>query len=191
MPVTATNITAGPGTLYTGVFGATEPADSTVNTTPAASTWADVGGTQDGSTISVSREFLELEVDQIVDVPGRRLTKRDIQVKTNMAEPTLSNLVTVLNGGASAASAAYATYDPDNTTAATQLTYRAILLDGFAPQTAAAVSMRRRLIVRKVLSIEDVDVDYKKDGQTLFPVTFGAHYVSASITPFHIVDQLT
>jgi len=191
MPVTATNLTAGPGTLYIGAFGATEPADSAVNTTPVASTWTDLGGTQDGSSVTISREFFELEVDQIVDVPGRRLTKRDIQVATNLAEPTLLNLSNTLNGGTYTASAAFASYDPDNTTAATQPVYKAIILDAFAPATAAAVTMRRRVIVRKVLSIEDVETAYKKDEQTLIPVTFAAHYVSASITPFHIVDQLT
>jgi hypothetical protein len=191
MAVTATNLTAGPATLYMGAFGATEPLDSAVNTTPVASTWADMGGTQDGSTMTISREFFELEVDQIVDVPGRRLTKRDIQVSTNLAEPTLLNLSNVLNGGTYTASAAYATYEPDNTTSASQPVYKAIMLDGFAPATAAAVTMRRRVIVRKVLSIEDVETAYKKDDQTLIPVTFAAHFVSASIAPFHIVDQLT
>ena len=191
MPVTATNLTAGPGLLYIGAFGATEPADSAVNTTPVASTWADVGGTQDGSTLNITREFLEMEVDQIVDMPGRRLTNRDLQITTNMAEPTLVNLQTALNGGTITASAAFQTYDPDNTVAATQPSYKALLLDGYAPQSAAAVTMRRRVIARKVLSIDDVESSYKKDEQTLLPVTFGCHYVSSVITPFHIVDQLT
>ena len=191
MPVTATNLTAGPGLLYVGAFGATEPADSAINTTPVASTWVDVGGTQDGSTLNITREFLELEVDQIVDMPGRRLTNRDLQITTNMAEPTLINLQTALNGGTITASAAWQSYDPDNTVAATQPTYKALLLDGYAPQSAAAVTMRRRVIARKVLSIDDVETAYKKDEQTLLPVTFGCHYVSSVIAPFHIVDQLT
>ncbi len=191
MPVTATNLIAGPGTLYTGAFGATEPADSAVNTTPSASTWTDVGGTQDGVSLNAEREFFELEVDQIVDVPGRRLTKRDLQVVTNLAEPTLDNLVIVLNGGTKTASAAYATYDPDDTVAATQGTYRALLFDGYAPQSVAGATMRRRVVVRKVLSIENVESAYKKDEMTLFPVTFAAHYVSSSIKPFRIIDQLT
>jgi hypothetical protein len=33
MPVTSTNLIQGPATLYTGIFGATEPA--TIATTPA------------------------------------------------------------------------------------------------------------------------------------------------------------
>lgn len=189
MSVTATNLIAGPGTLYTGLFGATEPADSAVATTPSASTWNDAGGTQDGVQITINLEYFELEVDQIVDIPGRRLTKRDVQVKTNMAEPTLANFAIALNGGTVTASATYSTYDPANDTAATQPTYRAALFDGWAPQTAAGVSNIRRVIVRKVLSIDNVEAEYKKDGQTLFPVTFGAHYVSSALKPFRVVDQ--
>ena len=45
MSVTATNLCLGPGTLYTGAFGAAEPADADVNTTPEVSAWTDLGGT--------------------------------------------------------------------------------------------------------------------------------------------------
>lgn len=189
MAVTATNLIAGPGDLYIGAFGATEPADSAVSTTPSASTWTDAGGTQDGVEIAVNLDYFELEVDQIVDVPGRRLVKRDLQIATNLAEATLSNLVAALNGGTVTASASYSSYEPAQDTAATQPTYRALMFDGWAPQTAAGVSNRRRIIARKVLSIENVEVSYKKDDQTLFPVTFGAHYVSSAIKPFRIIDQ--
>jgi hypothetical protein len=186
MAVDVTNLIAGPGTLYTGAFGATEPADSAVNTTPPSSTWTDVGGTQDGVTLNVIQEFFELEVDQIVDVPGRRLTKRDLQVQTNMAEPTLANLALALNGGTVTASAAYTTYDPSDDTSATQPTYKALIFDGYAPD-----GFRRRVVVRKALSIEGVETSYQKDEQTLFPITFAAHYVSDSIKPFRVIDQLT
>jgi len=184
MAVDVTNLIAGPGTLYTGAFGATEPADSAVNTTPSASTWTDVGATQDGVNLNVIQEFFELEVDQIVDVPGRRLTKRDLQIQTNMAEPTLANLALALNGGTVTASASYSTYDPSDDTSATQPTYKALIFDGYAPE-----GLRRRVVARKALSIEGVESAYKKDEQTLFPVTFACHYVSTSIKPFRVIDQ--
>jgi hypothetical protein len=191
MAVTVTNLIAGPGTLYTGAFGATEPTDALINTAPSASTWTDTGGTQDGVSINVEREFFKLTVDQLVDVPGRRLTERDIQVVTNLAEPTLANFQLANNSGTVTASAAYATYEPDDTVAATQPPYKALLFDGYAPQSAAAATMRRRFIVRKTLSIETIESAYKKDDMTLYPVTFAAHYVSASIKPFRVIDQLT
>jgi hypothetical protein len=190
MAVTALNLLAGPGVFYTSSFGATEPADSAVNTTPSASTWADAGGTNDGVTVNINQEYFELDVDQIVDVPGRRLSKRDVRVVTNLAEPTLTNLALALNEPSSAitASAAYSTFDPSNTNAATQPTYKAILFDGWAPG-ASAGGFNRRVIVRKVLSLEGTEPVYKKDEQTVFKTTFGAHYVSSSIRPFRVVDQ--
>jgi hypothetical protein len=191
MAVTVTNLTAGPGTLYSGAFGATEPADSAINTTPVASTWTDAGATQDGMKINVNVDFFELEVDQIVDVPERRLTKRDVQVETNLAEPTLANLSLAMNGGTVTASAAYSTYDPDDANSATQPTYKAIIVDGYAPRTAAGSTMRRRVVVRKVINVDKAGMEYKKKGQTIIPVKFAAHWVSTSIKPFRIIDQLS
>jgi hypothetical protein len=191
MAVTVTNLIQGPGTLYTGAFGATEPADSAVNAAPSSSTWTDVGATQDGVTLNVNVEYAELEVDQIIDTPERRITKRDVQLATNMAEPTLANLALVLNGGTVTASAAYATYDPADDVSSTQPTYKALLFRGWAPRTSASAIMYRNVVVRKVLSIEGIETAYKKDDQTLFPVTFASHWVSSSIKPFRIIDQLT
>lgn len=191
MAVTSTNLTQGPGTLYTGTFGATEPADSAVNTTPTASVWTDLGATKDGSTLTVSLDYAELEIDQVVDVVERRLTKRDMRVSTNLAETTLENLQVVLNGGTVTASAAYKTYDPSDDTSATQPTYKALILRAYAPRTVAGATMARNVIVRKVLSVEAVEAPYKKDDQLVFPVTFAAHWVSSSIKPFRIIDQLT
>lgn len=190
MAVTALNLLAGPGVLYSGAFGATEPADSAVNTTPSASAWTDVGGTQDGVTINVTQEYFELDVDQIVDVPGRRLSKRDVRVVTNLAEPTLTNLALVLNEASTTitASAAFSSFDPSNSNAATQPTYKALLFDGWAPG-ASAGGWNRRVVVRKVLSIEGTEPEYKKDGQTVFKATFAAHYVSSSVRPFRVIDQ--
>jgi hypothetical protein len=190
MAVTTTNLTAGPGTLYTGTFGATEPTDAEINTTPAATAWRDVGGTSDGVTISVNQEFMALSVDQVIDVVERRRTGRDVQVSTNLAETTLENLAFVLNGGTQATGANFKSYDPDMADSATQPVYFALLFDGWAPYVANAPK-RRRVVARKCINIEGVEVPYKKDAQTLYPVTFGLHYVSSSVKPFRVIDQTT
>jgi hypothetical protein len=183
--VTATNLVQGPATLYTGAFGATEPADAVVNAVPPASSWTDVGGTQDGFKLTVDQSYAELEVDQVVDRVGSRLTKRDFTVETSLAEPTLANLSLALNGGTSASAAGYASFEPSFASSATQPTYKALLADGWAPGGA----FNRRMIVRKALSTDAVEIGYTKDKQTLFGVKFSGHYVSASISPIHIVDQ--
>lgn len=184
MAISATNLILGPATLYTAVFGATEPADTAVNTTPVASTWTDAGGTDGGVKLTVDQSYTQLKVDQVVDRLGSRLTSRDFMVSTNLAEGTLANLSLALNGSTQATGAGFTNLEPLFATSATQPTYIAIILDGYAP-----AGFRRRVIARKMLSIEKIESEYKRDGQTFIPVTFTAHYVSSSIAPVKWVDQ--
>jgi hypothetical protein len=183
MSVTVSNLVQGPATLYIGAFGATEPTSATA--TPASGSWTDLGGTMGGTELSINQEYKELEVDQVVDVPGRRLVKRDIQVKKQLAEPTLENLVFALNDGTHATGATDDTYEPDNQSSATQPTYRAIIIDGYAPGS----EKKRKVIVRRVLSVDNVTLAYKKDEQSVYAVTFAGHYVSDSIASFKVIDQ--
>ena len=185
MAVTVTNLIQGAADLYHGLYGdVTEPADSAVNTTPAASAgWTDCGGTNDGVTLQLGQEFSELEVDQIVDIVDTRRTKRDIQIKANLAEGTLTNLKLAMNGGTSASGTGYNTYTPDDGLTNTDLDYSAVIMDGLAPE-----SNRRRVIIRKTLNVENVETSYKKDGQALFPVAFRAHYIDTTTRPYHVVD---
>jgi hypothetical protein len=190
MSVTVTNLILGPGTLYQGAFGNTEPSDANVNVSPPNSgTWTDVGGTLNGITVSIDQTYTELQVDQLVDSVGRRLTKREFLVTTQMAEPTLNNLTLALNGststsGTTSSSGTYSTVEPLFATSATQPTYAALLVDGYSPN-----SLRRRAIFRKCLSTAKVDTSMDKSKQTVFTVTFNGHYVSSSIAPIHVVDQ--
>lgn len=189
MSVTTTNLIQGPGTLWTGAFGATEPAQTLAATIADPSTgWTDVGGTTDGATLTINQEFSELAVDQIVDVPGRRMTKRDVSVKTNMAEPTLENLAVATNRLRSVVDTATTNLkilEPLTDNSATQPTYTAVIVDGYAPG-----QFRRRVVVRKTLSTDNVAASYTKDNQTVFPVTWSAHYVSSGIKPYVVIDAL-
>lgn len=184
MSVDVTKLIQGPGTLYSGLFGATEPADSAVNTTPASSAWTDLGGTQDGVKLSVDQTYSELEVDQITLRVGSRRTKQDFTIETSLAEATLENFALTLNGGTSASGAGWKSLDPDVSGSATQPTYFAIILDGYAPN-----QFRRRVIGRRMLNVDSTELPYTKDKQTLIPAKFAGHYVSESIKPFHLVDQ--
>lgn len=176
MSVTSTNLIQGPATLYVGAFGVEEPA--TVDTAPGAG-WTDVGGTKDGVELIVAKSYAVLTVDQIVDEVGRTVTERKVSVKTVLAEATLGNLARVLNETAPTGGV----FTPDSGLDAFSPAYQAILLDGIAPG-----GLRRRVIVRKVLSIDSVGTAYKKDGMTVLPVTFAGHWVSPSITPFLVSD---
>ncbi|MGC5565342.1 hypothetical protein ACPYPG_21240 [Streptomyces sp. FR-108] len=184
MAQSATNLIAGPALLYTGAFGATEPADTAVNATPAASAWTEVGFTQDGVKVVSDQAWMEFEVDQTNTTPERRQTKQDWTVETTLAEATLENLALTMNGGTSASGAGFKSWEPNETTSATQPTYKALIMDGYAPQ-----QFRRRVITRKALSTDGFELAYVKDKQTVFAVKWAAHWVSSSIRAVHVVDQ--
>lgn len=188
--ITVTQLIQGPGTFYLGAqYTAAyttvgEPANAAINTTPQSSAYTDVGGTKDGVTIEVAREFSELEVDQVVDIPDRRLTKREFSLSTNMAEPTLENFAKAQNESAPTSGAGFKVYEPTNTSAATQPIYCSTLFDGYAPG-----QFRRRVIGRRMLSVDPTTFAYKKDDQTVFNVKWAGHFVSDSIAPYKIIDQ--
>lgn len=183
MAVSTTNLIMGPGALYTGAVDATEPALAAVATAPGVA-FTDVGGTTDGVTLTINQEYTELAVDQIVDVPGRRLTRREITLQTNMAEPTLENLAIAMNAGTVTDGTGYKTLEPDFDNSATQPNYKKLLFDGFAPGGLA-----RRVVARKCLSTDNVSFAYSKSDQTVYSVTFSGHYVSASVAPFIVIDE--
>lgn len=188
MPVTVTNLVMGPGDLYQGIYGSvTEPLNVDVNIAPPTSGgWTSQGGTQDGVTLTINKEFTELQVDQIIDVPGRRTTKRDARLTTNLAEGTLENLKIAENGGTIATGTGWRTYDPASDTAATQPIYQHFILDAWGVN-----SFRRRIFGRRALSVANPELAYKKDGQTLIPCDFACHYVDANTKPYKVLDSTT
>lgn len=191
MPASATNLLVGPGELFTGLFGATEPLDTAVAAALADPDWKSMGGTDGGVTVNVAREYFDLRMDQTVMSPGKRLTGLEITLATSLAEPTLENWNKALADAASAvtiggtAGTGYAAMDingPDEPGA--EPTYLAAIFRGRAPG-----GKRRLVIVRKALSIEEVEMEHKKDDQTFVPITFAAHWVSSSIKAVHVVDE--
>lgn len=183
MAVSVTELTQGPATIYRGAFGATEPLESAVNATPAASAWSDVGGTTDGMKLTVKVEYKNLDVDQLIDIPGTRAVTREITCETNMAQPSLENLQYALNGGTISTGSGWRAYEPIDSDAATQPEYSALLVHGWFGTD------RRMVILRRVLSVEGTETDFKKDDQTVFKVKIQAFYVSPSIRPFRVIDE--
>jgi hypothetical protein len=176
MPVSATNLIQGPAVMYHGTFGVAEPA--TIATTPGVG-WTDLGGTKEGIELTIADEYAVLDVDQEIHEMGRRRTKRVVTVKTSLAEATLDNLARAVANSAPASNV----LEGDIGVTAFAPAYSAILFDGIAPG-----GFRRRVILRKVLPTDSVGVAYKKDAQTLIPVTWTLHYVTPSIKPWKVED---
>jgi hypothetical protein len=188
----AYQVLQGAGRMYTGVFSATaanEPGLAAINSAPQASAWTYTGFTSDGLTITIDQTFSEMRVDQLADRVGTKMTERQLSIQANLAEATLANLVLGMNGGTVTTAASYSYYEPTYDGTELQPTYIPVLFDGYAPASAAGVSKRRRIILRKAISTENIESAYKKDSLTLVPVTFTSHYVSDTVAPFRIIDE--
>src|SRR5688500_2811326 len=96
----AYEVIMGAGRLYIGDFSLTaanEPADTAVNTTPQSSAWTDTGYTSDGVTINFGQTFANMNVDQVADPVGAKMTERVVTIATNLAQATLENVKFGLN----------------------------------------------------------------------------------------------
>lgn len=152
--------------------------------------WTDIGATQGGVIVEVDNTYTPIDVDQLVDPIGARLTKRSIQVTFKAAETTLNNLNVAINSLLTQASGSgYATGDLQTTTSATQPTYSALIIDGWAPTLSSGAAARRRITVRKVLSQAKAQLAYNMQSNNVYDLTWTAFYVSPSISPVHWIDQ--
>ena len=196
MSVNAANLVLGPARIYYAAFGTSEPADSAVTPTgyltPPGGSWVDFGGTDGGVTVEIDTTYTPLQVDQIVMDVGARLTELKITVTAGLAEITQTNIQQALNSITSSGSGSgYITMDVQVPSSATQPTYSALIIDGWAPYTSGGNPALRRAIVRKVLSQAKVTLSGDKKTQQKVEATWQAYYVSSSINPLHLVDETT
>lgn len=185
------SLVMGPATVYVADFDTPEPLDSDITTVPSFANWMDIGTTLDGVVMTVKQEFENLEVVQNSEVPGRRLKRRHIEVDLSMAEPTLTNMLYAMNSGELQSGSGFTSYSPPFLDRATPLTYRAVMIDGWAPgfSETSGKHRRRRVILRKCLSIDDTSLGYTKDDLTACNVKWTVHRVDGVTTPFKIIDE--
>lgn len=192
MAITPFNVIQGPALVYVAPFGtsltsyiATDPA-----TVPVATPFVGIGGTTGGVVVEIDETMSDIHVDQLLDPVGARTTARTIQVTTTMMETELSNLTLALNGAVTSLSGTnYTGISPTTTTSATQPTYSALIIDGWAPTLSAGGAATRRFIVQKVLSQPKISVKYDMTNQATVAVTFTAYYVSSATSPITILDS--
>lgn len=194
MAINPANLVMGPARLYVAPFGSTEPVDSVVTpngpSTPPASPWTDVGGTDGGVTFETDNTYTDLTVDQVIMNVGARLTEMKMSVTVKLSEMTFANVQTALNNLAITNSGTgFQTLELPVGTSATQPAYAALIIDGWAPMLSTGAPALRRVIVRKVLSQAKATLAFDKKTQQSLDVTFAAYFVSSSISPIHIVDQ--
>jgi hypothetical protein len=177
----------GPGTVWIAPYGAVEPANGSVGVDPDSGVWTDLGGILGGVELSIEQEFIEIELKQLPDRPMKRLKRRRLSIKTQLAETTLANLAYALNDTTAVTGQVF---EPSARSEASVLSYNALIVDGWAPNfKPGGRHKRRRLIIRKCLSVDQVQFAFKKDGQTVYTVTWTCHYVDSVTPPFRVIDE--
>lgn len=179
------SLVQGPATIYIGNYGSPEPSGAAIWTTPSTTYWTPVGLTRGGVQVDVQQDWKTVELKQVADTTLRRLDRRKVTAKTSLSEPTLGNVLYVLNGGTTASGSTWRSYEaPLAANEATPLSYYTILIYGWAP------NLKRRLVIlRKCLSSEGTSFSYQKGEQTELTVCWSVHDVSTSVTPFKIIDE--
>lgn len=175
--IVPSNVLQGPADVYTGNFGATEPANAAAVIDSTA--WKFVGATDGGATLTLSQTYSNMEVDQVALPVGARRTAQSVELATTLAEATLANLRRAFNAAISAGT----TFELDSQIANADPTYTSVLLKGLSPGGSP-----RLVIIRRALSTANVALAWKKDGKTVIPVTFSGYYVSQSIAAFKVDD---
>jgi len=180
----------GPATIYIADYGVPEPADNAVGTTPS-SAWSDLGGLIGGVTITFKQSYDSIELVQIPDRVMSRPKKSEVIAETSLAEPRIENFLYLLNEGSFASGSGYKSFTPSATVdEATPLTYRTVIIDGWNPDINNGRHKRRRIIMRKCLSVEGTVSKYLKDKQTTQDVSWSAHWVDSSTAPFKVIDEI-
>lgn len=187
----ASTLVLGPATIYIADYGSPEPSDILVGSVPSALYWTDMGATSEGVLLTVNQEYKTVEFRQVPGTVLSRMSKRSITAKSNLAEPTLFNFLYTLNNGTLSSGPGYTSYEPPATASRAQvLTYRSIIIDGWAPGfNGNNRHKRRRIILRKCLSVDNVDMKYDTLNITTQSVTWSVHNIDSNTSPFKVVDE--
>jgi hypothetical protein len=175
--------------MYIGLFGATEPLDSALNSAPATG-WTDVGATNGGISVTANLTIDQLTIDQTLDIPGDVITGRTVTIATTMSEATLVNYARTWNIDETSAittgtSPVGGMFEPASDVTSFKPVYHAIILDGIAPG-----GFKRRVIARRVIQTGSPALNYAKSDQTGLAVAWRTTYVSPSIKPFRVIDGI-
>ena len=154
--------------------------------------WTDVGATNGGVTFELEQTYTQLTVDQLVDPVGARLTARVMQCTATIDEVTLANMSMAMNQLATIVTGAgWSQLTPTTTTSATQPTYLGVIMDGWAPTLLTGLAARRRIILRKCLSDTKLSTKFAKPDRAEYAATWTGFYISPSVAPFVVLDQIS
>lgn len=196
--IVAGELMVGPGKIYTinpgGLGqGITDPATTEVAgilaaVPPVFTPWDYAGLTDGGTQAALEKSYANHTVDQAPDWIASTITERHASVSTNLVAATLNNLSKANNGGlittGVGTGAAYDKWEPTIDTLENQEIYLGLAIHG------RRLDGRRMIVViRKVLSTDNMTFPFQKDSKTMFSVNWAGHYVSDTVAPMVVYTQ--
>lgn len=164
-------------TSYPDFVTGTKYAD-TLEASSGTYAYRNVGYTSNGLELTITPDFGEVKVDQLLDVAKLFKQGMMVEIKTTMAEATLENLMVAI----AASSADYDDNDPDElilNISSGQLgecpLERSIIAIGPGTGDCAATgaeAVERVYIAYRTLSMQAVTLTAKRDAPTAYDVTF-------------------
>jgi hypothetical protein len=118
---TPTAISLGPGYLYAGPVGVTEPSDLATAWAAVSASWVALGYTDEGSEFGYSPSTDNVEVAEELDPVKVVTTGRASTVSFAMAELTATHLQIAMNGGTITAGVGIVTFEPPDLGSETRL----------------------------------------------------------------------
>jgi hypothetical protein len=185
--VNTADMMIGPGKLRYAPVG-TDDALIVATYTPNWTSWTEVGATDGGVQMSIAKDYANHSIDQVADWVASTITERHTTVQTSVVEAgNLAKLALVNNGGTTTPSfnPSWAKYEPTTDLIVTQETYISVALEG-----VTLAGKKRIIVARRVLNVDSVSWEHKKDGKTMYGLSFAGHYVSDTVAPFVVYSQL-
>jgi hypothetical protein len=193
MAQTVENIIQGAAEVYLGDKGGDFPATPTATTSVTATgnittstvggtgnaNYASVGYTSEGLDVSFEPDYLDVEVDQLLDSAALFKTSQRVTISTSFTEATLGNLAFTLGQAATTITGTYASAGDSSilkieggSLGAAPLE-RSFVAVGPAPRQASGNLKSERIYYHpRVISVEAVATGVKRNEATMFPVTF-------------------
>ena len=141
----------------------------------SAADWKDVGFTSDGVEVEFAPEFVDVEVDQLLDAAAIFKTKQSVTVKTTMTEATLENMMFVwgLKDEALNTTGDDTELSIDGGSLNSFPGERQLAFVGSAPRADGNVVNKERLYyLRRILQTESSSHGLKRSEATTLPVSF-------------------
>lgn len=185
MTITTAQMMVGPGRVRYAPVG-TDDSLIVAAYTPSWTSWSDIGSTDGGVNMSIAKNYANHTIDQTPDWVASTITERHTTLQTNVVESgDLAKLSLVNNGGVTASTnPSWTSYAPNTDLISTQETYIAVAVEGIT-----LAGKKRIIVIRKVLNVDSISFDFKKDGKTMLSLSLAGHFVTDALAPFIVYSQ--